>query len=134
MRKEGKCEKEAENMRLGSMKERSDFNVCDSAKGHRLSHNRLSKSLPEHLMAGMNAEHDAVISMRLSEIRNHKYPESRGLPPPAKFMKTQSAPTRLARSCSADEILIKDNNRFCHHRRRVLNHDFEQVSPLILVF
>ena len=112
---------------LSSMKESSNSSFTDPGKGYRLSHNRLSKSLPEHLMAGMNAEHDAIISMRLCEIRNHKYPESRGLPPPAKFTKEQSTPARFVRSCSADEILFKDN-RFCH-RRRVTNYEFEQVEP-----
>jgi hypothetical protein len=110
--------------------------VCNSRKitratGHRLSHNQLSKSLPEQLMAGMNAEHDVVMSMRLDEIRNHKYPESRGLPPPAKFAKAKSSHARFARSCSADEMLMSmesHSHGSCCYRRNVRNYDFDQAE------
>jgi hypothetical protein len=101
------------------------------AEGHRLSQNRLSKSLPEHLMAGMNAEHDVVMSMRLCEIRNHKYPKSQGLPPPAKFSKVQSAPARFARSCSMDELYTPvEHHGSCQQRRTVPDYDFAQVGPV----
>ncbi len=106
--------------------------VPGPAKGHRLSHNRMSKSLPEHLMAGMNAEHDVVLSMRLCEIRNHKYPESPGLPAPAKFLKVQSAPARFARSCSAEELhTSKDYYGSCRHRRRAPDNIFVEVEPFL---
>ena len=102
------------------------------AKGHRLAHNQFSKSMPEHLMTGMNAEHDEVLSIRLSEIRNHKYPESRHLPPPAKFTKAHSSPGRLARSCSADEIPTA-YRRSCRHHTRVLSYDSEQVHHTLFL-
>jgi hypothetical protein len=117
-----------EGKRLEFKTEPAGSRAFAPSQGHKLSHTQLSKSLPEHLMAGMNAEHDAVLSVRLSEIRNHKYPKSRGLPPPAKFMKAHSAPGRLARACSADEI--RSNMEYdgsCHHRPRVISYDFEQV-------
>ena len=132
MRKDAEEEAHADEIRHVIPEIHGIFNSRKTtpAKGHRLSRNQLSKSLPEQLMAGMNAEHDVVMSIRLDEIRNHKYPESRGLPPPAKFTKAKIASARFARSCSADEMLTTmESQGSCRHRGNVPKYHFDQAGP-----
>ena len=76
-------------------------------KGHKLSRHGLSRSMPENLMIGVNAEHDFVISQREAEIRSQRYPDSPDLPPPEKFTKAQSSPARLGRTRSADVLSFR---------------------------
>jgi hypothetical protein len=73
--------------------------------GHRLSRHKLSRSMPEHLIMEATAEHEDMIALRSSEIRLCKYPETRSLPPPTKFSKSQSSRLPpLERSCSLDSF------------------------------
>ena len=72
--------------------------------GHRLCHHRLSRSMPEHMIMEVNAEHEDMISLRSSMIRQYKYPEAQSLPPPGKFSKSRPRLARFERIRSVDSI------------------------------
>ena len=72
--------------------------------GHRLCHHQLSRSMPEQMIMDVNAEHDNMVSLRSSMIRQYKYPEAQSLPPPGKFSKSRSRLARFERIRSVDSI------------------------------
>jgi hypothetical protein len=74
--------------------------ICKD-KGHKLVHNRLSKSWPESLLERMSAEDDYILSVRSAQIQSMKYPESKALPPPTKVYMPYDRSFRLLRTQSA---------------------------------
>ncbi len=97
------------------------------SKGHSLLCHQLSRSMPEQMIMEVvaedvcmiseaTAEHEHMISLRSSMIRQYKYPEAQSMPTPRKFTKSRPRPQfERARSVASIESLAIDLSKSLNH-------------------